>query len=405
MQMVSAVSTLETVPAMAQDIEGQLKAVLPRSPDLLLVFVSYAMANSFSQVVSMLQQAMVPGHMVAVVGESVIGGEQELERTVALSALALVAPGVGLHSFHMEEDQWQALLTDDEFLAETICPAASGDAEEAALRAFVMFGDPFTTPVVQLLDACSRRFPGVPVIGGMASGMQHAGDTRLALNGEIHTTGMVGISIAGEIEINCVVSQGCRPIGEGFTVTKCRQNLIEELNGKPALAAIEEMIGGLSEHDRGLVAEGGLQIGRVIDEGKGNQGRGDFLIRALVGVKRETGAILIGDYIRPGQTLQFHVRDAKTADEEMRLLLEGETMLASATPPAGALLVTCNGRGQRLFNVPHHDVGLVRQVMGAMPIAGFFAAGELGPVGDRNFIHGHTAVLAVFRAAGAGAGS
>ena len=153
-------------------------------------------------------------------------------------------------------------------------------------------------------------------------------------------------------------------------------------------------------HDRQLLATGGLQIGRVIDEGKGNYGRGDFLIRSLVGVRRESGAILIGDMVQVGETLQFHVRDAKTAAEEMRLLLEGETLLTSADPPLGALLITCNGRGTRLFDMPHHDVSLTRQVLGAIPVAGFFAAGELGPVGQKNFIHGHTAVLALFRQPG-----
>jgi small ligand-binding sensory domain FIST len=136
-------------------------------------------------------------------------------------------------------------------------------------------------------------------------------------------------------------------------------------------------------------------IGRVIDEGKGNFGRGDFLIRSLVGVRRDSGAILIGDMVRTGQTVQFHVRDARTAEQEMRLLLEGETILAD--PPAGALLITCNARGTRLFEMRHHDISLTRQVLGAIPVAGFFAAGELGPVGERNFIHGHTAVLALFR--------
>ena len=145
-----------------------------------------------------------------------------------------------------------------------------------------------------------------------------------------------------------------------------------------------------------MLASGGLQVGRVIDEGKGNFGRADFLIRSLVGVRRESGAILIGDLIQVGQTLQFHVRDAQAADEELRLLLEGESLLASQ--PLGAFLVSCNSRGTRLFEQPHHDVKMVRQILGNIPVAGFFAAGEFGPVGGRNFIHGHTASMALFRA-------
>ncbi len=274
-----------------------------------------------------------------------------------------------------------------------------GDAD---LRAFLFLGDPFTTPIVQLLDACSRLFPRAPVMGGMASGISHAGETRLALNDAIHSSGLIGISFSGNIEVDCVVSQGCRPVGHTFTITRAHQNVIEELDGKIPLGAIEEMVSHLPIHERQLIAMGGLQIGRVIDEAKGNYGRGDFLVRALIGVRRESGAILVGDHVRVGETLQFHVRDAKTATEEMRLLLEGETMLAG--PPAGALLVTCNGRGTRLFDMPDHDVTLARQVLGAIPVAGFLRRGSLGRWGSRNFIHGHTAVLALFREPGEGRG-
>lgn len=394
MQVVSALSTLGSVPAMAQDIEGQIRTALRHSPDLLLLFISASLAESFPQIVSMIRSAIGPTHLLAVGGESIIGADQEIERTAAISALAISAPGAQWHSFHLAEDQWSDLLNDEEVLSRQIAPQNSGDVP---LRTFFMFGDPFSTPIVQLLDAVSARFPGVPVIGGMASGMQKAGDTRLALNDEFFTSGVVGIAISGDIEIHCVVSQGCRPIGDTFEVTKCQQNIIEQLNGKPALAAIEEMVERLPLPDRQLMATGGLQVGRVIDPTKGNYGYGDFLIRPLVGVRRETGAILIGDLVRTGQTVQFHVRDAKAADQEMRLLLEGETLLSEAAQPAGALLVTCNGRGTRLFDMPHHDISLTRQILGSIPIAGFFAAGELGPVGDRNFIHGHTAALALFR--------
>ena len=343
------------------------------------------LVDSFQSIVSMIRGALKPAHLLAVAAESILGADQEMEQHARGFGLAICTPGAKLHSFHLAEDQWQDLLTDEEYLTEQVTPrrtafgAAAGPDSEDTVRAFFMFGDPFTTPIVQLLDACSRTFPGAPVLGGMASGMQRQGETRLALNDEIHTAGLVGVSFSGNIEIDFVVSQGCRPIGETFVVTKCHQNVIEQLDGKPALAAIEEMMSGLPLHDRQLLATGGLQVGRVIDQGKGSYGRGDFLIRSLVGVKRETGAVLIGDMVFAGQTLQFHVRDARTADEEMRLLLEGETLLASsAAQPAGALLVTCNGRGTRLFDMPHHDISLTRQILGAIPVAGFLRRGNWG---------------------------
>jgi small ligand-binding sensory domain FIST len=396
MKIAAALSTLTSAPAIAQDLEGQLGS--SGAPDVLLVFISYNLAESFEAIVTRLRSGLKPVHLLAVVGESIIGPDQEIERLPAVSALALWTPNAILHSFHLAQDEWAEVLTEEEFLKLHVAPPPSDNPEDSPLRAFFMFADPFTTPVVQLLDACSQVFPAAPVIGGMASGVQNQGDTRLALNGDVFTSGLVGLSFAGDIEIDTLVSQGCRAVGETFVVTKGHQNVIETLDGKPALAAIEEMVQGLPLLDRQLLANGGLQVGRVIDQGKGTYGKGDFLIRSLVGVRRETGAVLIGDMIHTGQTLQFHVRDAKTAHEEMRLLLEGETMLASSNAqPAGVLLVTCNGRGTRLFDKPHHDVGLTRQILGAIPMAGFFAGGEIGPVGGRNFVHGHTAVLALFR--------
>ncbi|HUO09727.1 MAG TPA: FIST N-terminal domain-containing protein [Phycisphaerae bacterium] len=395
MRIASALSTLDSTAEIWMDLERQLKDQLAgESVDVLLVFVSADWAPAFQLLITPLKAALEPQHFMAVIAESVIGTDQEIERMRAVSALALSLPGATLNTFHLAEEEWGDLLTDDEEFRRRLTPE---DIEAEELRAFLFIADPFTTPIVQLLDASSRVFPAAPVIGGMSSGVKAAGETRLALDDAVHTSGLIGMSFSGNIEVDTVVSQGCRPIGCTFAITRCHKNVIEELDGKPALTAIEQMVSTLPVHDRQLLATGGLQIGRVIDEGKGNYGRGDFLIRSLVGVRRDTGAILIGDMVQTGETLQFHVRDAKTAEEEMRLLLEGETLLTSADPPLGALLITCNGRGTRLFDMPHHDVSLTRQVLGAIPVAGFFAAGELGPVGQKNFIHGHTAVLALFR--------
>jgi small ligand-binding sensory domain FIST len=395
MRIASALSTLDSTGELWIDIERQLKAGLGgESVDVLLVFISAEWGPAFQLIVTPLRTALQPKHLLAVIAESVIGTDQEIERTRAVSALGMSLPGATLNTFHLAEDEWGDLLTDDEALRSRLTPEGSTTDD---LRAFLFMADPFTTPIVQLLDASSRVFPAAPVIGGMSSGVKAPGETRLALDDAIHTSGLIGLSFSGHIEVDAVVSQGCRPIGKTFTITRCNKNIIEELDGQPALAAIEQMVTALPMHDRQLLATGGVQIGRVIDEGKGNYGRGDFLIRSLVGVRRDSGAILIGDMVKPGETLQFHVRDAKTAEEEMRLLLEGETLLTTADPPLGALLITCNGRGTRLFDMPHHDVSLTRQVLGAIPVAGFFAAGELGPVGQKNFIHGHTAVLALFR--------
>jgi small ligand-binding sensory domain FIST len=190
------------------------------------------------------------------------------------------------------------------------------------------------------------------------------------------------------------VSQGCRPIGRPFVVTKAHDNVIEHLGGKPALAVLRDTVNELPEPERQKLANG-LFVGRAINEYRENWGRGDFLVRNVMGVDQEAGALAVTDYVRVGQTVQFHMRDAATATEDLALLLEGRA--TPERPPAGGLLFSCNGRGTRMFEQPCHDVGAARKAMPKTPVAGFFAAGELGPVGGRNFIHGHTASFALFR--------
>jgi small ligand-binding sensory domain FIST len=178
-----------------------------------------------------------------------------------------------------------------------------------------------------------------------------------------------------------------------MVVTKSHDNVIEQVGGKPTLRALQDAIESMPEEERELL-HNGLLIGRAISEYRDTFGRGDYLVRNVVGVDQDTGAVSMADYIRTGQTVQFHVRDAQTADEDLERMLESQK---KAEPAAGGLLFSCNGRGTKLFAEPCHDIGVARRVMPATPIAGFFAAGELGPIGQKNFIHGHTASMALFR--------
>jgi small ligand-binding sensory domain FIST len=261
--------------------------------------------------------------------------------------------------------------------------------EETAPGGCLLIGDPFSFPTDLLLRHLNERVPGTIVIGGMASGGTRPGETRLFLEGRVLDTGAVGVRVPG-IGIRALVSQGCRPVGNAYTVTRAEGNVIHELGGLPPLERLHELVAALPPQDRELVGHG-LHIGRVIDEYKAELGRGDFLIRGVLGVDPESGAMAVGDTIEVGETIQFHVRDAATADEDLRALLERE-----AEPAAGALLFTCNGRGSRLFPEPDHDAGLVARMLGEIPVAGFFCAGELGPVGGQNFLHAFTASIALF---------
>ena len=211
------------------------------------------------------------------------------------------------------------------------------------------------------------------------------------LDGRVYEDGAVAVLIDGPVAVRSVVSQGCRPIGRPMIVTKADGNLIRELGRRPVLEAVREMFAGLSEDDRDLV-RAGLHVGRVINEYQEKFGRGDFLVRNVIGSDEE-GGLAVTDFVRVGQTIQFQVRDADTADEDLRALLEDQQRGA---PPAGALLFTCNGRGTRMFPGPNHDAALLREVLGPIPVAGFFAMGEIGPIGGQNFVHGFTASVALF---------
>jgi small ligand-binding sensory domain FIST len=239
----------------------------------------------------------------------------------------------------------------------------------------------------------------VPLIGGMASTGRATGENVLLRNDRAYRSGMVGVSFSGPLAVQTVVSQGCRPIGRPMVITRSHDNIIEQLGGKPALDVLRQAVVELTDEDKRHLSNG-LFVGRAISEYRDSWHRGDFLVRNVIGVDEPSGAIGIADFVRPGQTIQFHARDAQTAGEDLTLMLEPQN---AADPPAGGLLFSCNGRGSRLFKSPSHDLTAARDHMPATPLAGFFAAGELGPVGGKNFMHGHTASFALFRDTAPGA--
>jgi small ligand-binding sensory domain FIST len=260
--------------------------------------------------------------------------------------------------------------------------------------ALLLLGEPFSFPADALLARLNDDRPGVPVVGGMASGAWEPGQNRLLLGAREIDAGAVAALVHGPVRVGSVVSQGCRPVGRPYVVTKAQRNVILELSGRPPLAQLADLLDALSPRERDQLRHG-LHVGCVVNEYQQRFARGDFLVRNVVGADPDSGAIAIGDWVRTGQTVQFHVRDEQSADEDLRALAEA----AAAGRPAGAHLFTCNGRGTRMFSQPDHDARVVRDALGDIPLAGFFAQGEIGPVGGRNHLHGFTASLALFEPA------
>jgi small ligand-binding sensory domain FIST len=361
---------------------------LGAKPDLAVVFFSPHHAAQASVIAGVLGHRLKPRCLVGCIGESIVGNEREIEWKPALSLwLASWSRPIDLEPFHLTVEhtsEGHSLLGwPDSVVGTNLADSAS-----------LVLGDPFTFPANEFLAQVNEDYRGLRVMGGMASGVRGPGQCRLILGEAVHDSGAVGVALRGPSLVRSIVSQGCRPIGKHFVITAGHDNIITALGGRPPLEVLQELWQALSPRDQEMFQRG-LHVGVVINEYQDQFQRGDFLVRNVIGLERETGSLAITDRVRVGQTVQFHVRDAETADEDLRDLLQMHRA-AQDRPAAGALLFTCNGRGTRLFSEPNHDAGAVRAEAGAIPLAGFFAQGELGPIGGQNFIHGFTASVVLF---------
>jgi small ligand-binding sensory domain FIST len=388
-RFAAELSTLADTRDAAREACGRVKAALGETPDLAFAFASLHHQPEFAALAETVDAELAPRCLLGCTGESIVCNQREVEGQPAVALWAASLPGVPLVPMHLE------------FTATPEGPAFVGwpdDLPDAwpAGSALLLLGEPFSFPADVLIAGLNESQPGIPVVGGMASGGWQPGQNRLLLGRREIGAGAVAVLLSGTISVHTVVSQGCRPIGKPFVVTKAERNVIFELGGRPPLAQLQELFDTLSAADQQLAREG-LHVGQVIDEYRDRFGRGDFLVRNVAGADRDSGAIAIGDWVRTGQTVQFHVRDAATADEDLHALLAAAKRESDAC--GGALLFTCNGRGTRLFDQPHHDAAALAHYWNSLPTAGFFAQGEIGPIGGKNFLHGFTASIALFRAA------
>ncbi|MEO5656953.1 MAG: FIST N-terminal domain-containing protein [Nitrospiria bacterium] len=354
--------------------------------DLALVFVSPHHAERLGDVASVVAARFAPRVLLGCTGEGIIGSEQEFERQPAVTVWVGRLPGVTLTPFHVSFRRMAEGIGVDGW--------PEGLPEEPK-PVFVLLADPFSTPGSEFLAFLEQASPGARAVGGMASGGAGPGENRLVLDGTVVIDGVVGVALSGDVEIVTVVSQGCRPIGERFLITKADGNVIYELGGRPAFTCLQEVYAALPPEEQEM-ARRGLHIGLTINESKAQFDRGDFLVRGLMGVDQQEGSLSIGDLVKEGQTIQFHLRDRETASEDFNVLLESHKQEFADILPEAALVFSCNGRGRRLFGRPHHDVTTVRAHLGDLPVSGFFAQGEIGPVGGENFLHGFTASVAIF---------
>lgn len=396
MKFSAAISTETSVDKIADDLCERARAGLGAAKvDLAMLFVSPKFVGELPDLIEDIHLRLGARCLIGCTGGGIIGMDREVERSPAVALWAASLPGVTVQPFRITQQQ----------VEESNGPAFwhseldIGPEDEPSL---ILLPDPFSMDATRAVEELSAAYPGRPLVGGLASGARRAGENRVWIGEKVFEDGAVGVALCGAVRLRAIVSQGCRPIGEPLIVTKARRNIIVELASQPPVVALQETLKMLSEQDRQL-AQQALFVGRVINEYQAEFHRGDFLIRNIVGLDPNNGAIAIGDReIRSGQTIQFQLRDGATANEDLRELIEKQQGAFAKNPPEGALLFSCLGRGENLFGKPNHDVSVICETIGPLPLAGFFCNGEIGPIGDKTFVHGFTSVLALFEPIGKG---
>ena len=379
-------STVDAIADLTEQLQIQGFQTGIDSADLALVFFSSHFTHHAELVRRELQALLSPRVLLGSSAEGVVGDDREIEGLPSMSLILGRLPGIELKPFALQEIDWSCFLLEPEGLVELLQAPANP-------RLFILLADPFSTPIDDVLQAFNLAFPGIPVAGGMASGALRPNGNALILDGQGYGSGAVGVALAGSLDIDILVSQGCRPIWRPFVVQSANKNWIYQLERKVPLEWLQELIPELSVEERSLL-QNGLFVGRAVKAGQDILGQGDFLIRGVTAIDQKSGAIAVADQIQEGEVIQFHLRDSVTATEDLEMMLIPQMF---SDPPDGALLFTCNGRGTRLYDHPDGDISVIRKNLGDLRLAGFFCAGEIGPIGEQNFVHGHTASLVLFR--------
>ncbi|MEW6582135.1 MAG: FIST N-terminal domain-containing protein [Actinomycetota bacterium] len=354
---------------------------------LTLVFATPDLATHGEEFLGPVHAALAPEVLLGATGEAVIGGGREFEEGPAVAVWAAHLPGADILPFRLAARIHGDRVTVAGWPAELSAPDGPG-------APLLLLADPFTFPADAVLGEVNSKPEGAWVVGGLASGGGGPGEHRLFHQGDVLHEGAVGALLRG-VAVTPVVSQGCEPIGPEMVITSATGQVVEELAGMPALDKLRTVLTDLDEHERELASRG-LLAGLVINENQPDYGRGDFLVRGIQGGDSDTGALVVGERVRVGQTMRFHVRDAASADDDLRHALRRARAGLAPERPRGGLVFSCNGRGTHMFPGPDHDATAIADELSAVPTAGIFCNGEIGPVGGKSFLHGFTATMAVF---------
>jgi small ligand-binding sensory domain FIST len=356
-----------------------------RGADLAVLFAGSSYAGVFPEMVRRVQEATGCSVLIGCSGAGIIGQGTEAENGASLSLMVLSLPGVRLYPIYVNEESLESLSSNADWYG-------LAGAEPEAINGWFAFADPYRIDSERFVDGLAAAYPGQPIIGGLASGDPRSQRTHVFLNGSAYDEGAVALGVGGDYVVRTVVSQGAEPIGEPWTITGVNRHVVQTIGQRPALEVLTDTIKSL-DPEMQQRAQRNLLVGLVMDEYRDEFHRGDFLIRNLVGADPNSGSIAISAHPEIGQTIQFQLRDARAADDELKEMLERTREGLGDSAPLAAVLCSCNGRGAGLFGESHHDAAMLREELGLDNIAGFFCNGEIGPVGGKTYIHGFTASI------------
>ena len=391
MKWSSAVSDQETLKKAIDECVASVRQDLgDTAPDLAAAFVSSHFAEQYEEVPAMLQDKLGAKVLFGCSAGGVIGGGREVEQRPGFSLTAAFLPDVELFPLRLQGDDLPDLDAGPDAWEEAVKISAEKDPR------FLLIIDPFSFPAPDLLMGLDYAFGRCVKIGGLASGGSQHGDNALYLGDKVYRSGAIGVAMTGNVAVDTIVAQGCRPFGELMGITKSDRNLLMELDQRPPMEVMREIFTSATDRDRELMRHS-LFLGIVMDDLIEEPRQGDFLIRNIIGLDGRTGIMAVGEILREGQRVQFHLRDALTSAEDLTTLLSRYAGEERSKLCQGALLFSCLGRGEYLYGQPDHDTNLFRTRVASIPLGGFFCNGEIGQVGGTTFLHGYTSSFGIFR--------
>ena len=389
MKWASAISQQVRLESALKECAEGVRTQLGEAPvDFAALFVSDNFAGRYEEAHALLADRLAVKTLIGASGGGVIGDGQEVEHRPAVSLVAARLPKVRVRPFSVQDEDLPDLDASPRAWESIVGVRAGEDPQ------FLVLADPFSIRSDNFLLGLDYAFPKSAKIGGLASGASEPGRNALYLNNLCLRSGLVGVSFTGDILVDTVVAQGCRPIGKPFHITECNDNVLASLDGKPPLQALQDLFQTLPERDRQLLRQS-LFLGIAMNSTIGEPRAGDFLVRNIIGVDNERGLLAIGAPLRVGQVVQFHLRDAQSSADDLKQVFDRVGPVRAEA--RGAFLFSCVGRGQSLYGRPHHDSRFFQQQVGPVPLGGLFCNGEIGPVGGPTYLHGYTSCFGLFR--------